>query len=211
MPFNGDPGFDDLKTTAEVEALFNSKFMDAVPMMPNYLKDFKENPVGSLVTMRCYPWVRGKSALLGDSAHAIVPFYGQVMNSCFEDCAALSDYLDQTNNNMAEALEMYQNSRVENGNAIADLALKNFVEMRDWVGQPEFLARKAIEHELSELYAHEYKTQYELVTFADLSYKYAWDMGAKNDALINHIIEHKLEGKFTDRDYMLGLFKDYLS
>jgi kynurenine 3-monooxygenase len=211
MPFNGDPGFDDLKTTEEVEKLFNSKFMDAVPMMPNYLKDFKENPVGSLVTMRCYPWVRGKSALLGDSAHAIVPFYGQGMNSCFEDCAALSDYLDQTNNNMAEALEMYQNSRVENGNAIADLALKNFVEMRDWVGQPEFLARKAIEHELSELYAHEYKTQYELVTFADVSYKYAWDMGAKNDALINHIIEHKLEGKFTDRDYMLGLFKDYLS
>ncbi len=164
-----------------------------------------------MVTIRSFPWVRGKTALLGDSAHAIVPFYGQGMNCCFEDCSDLDFCLGETNNNMSELLEMYQERRVKNANAIADLALKNFTEMRDWVGQPEFLARKAIEHDLSELYKDEYKAQYELVTFADVTYKEAWDRGFENDRLIDRIIEEKLESKITDRPFMLNLFKEYLS
>ncbi len=211
MPFKGDPGFDDLKTRSEIEAFVTEQFPDAVPVMPNVLDDFEKNPVGSLVTIRTFPWLRGKTALLGDSAHAIVPFYGQGMNCCFEDCSDLDFCLGETDNNMMEALEMYQERRVKNANAIADLALKNFTEMRDWVGQPEFLARKAIEHDLSELYKDEYKAQYELVTFADVTYKEAWDRGFENDRLIDRIIEDKLESKIADRPFMLRLFKEYLS
>ena len=175
------------------------------------MNDFKENPVGSLVTIRSFPWFRGKTAMLGDSAHAIVPFYGQGMNCCFEDCEDLDYCLSEMDNDMGKALQLFEDRRVVNANAIADLALKNFVEMRDWVGQPDFLARKTIEHDISELYSDEYKTQYELVTFENVSYKHAWDTGFKNDKLIDRIIADKLESKISDKEFMQSLFKEYLT
>ena len=211
MPFKGEPGFDDLNTEQEISDFMEGQFGDAVPLMPNFMNDFKENPVGSLVTIRSFPWFRGKTAMLGDSAHAIVPFYGQGMNCCFEDCEDLDYCLSEMDNDMGKALQLFEDRRVVNANAIADLALKNFVEMRDWVGQPDFLARKTIEHDISELYSDEYKTQYELVTFENVSYKHAWDTGFKNDKLIDRIIADKLESKISDKEFMQSLFKEYLT
>ncbi|MCC7298328.1 MAG: FAD-dependent monooxygenase [Bacteroidia bacterium] len=211
MPYEGEPGFDDLHTPAQVQELFNKQFPDAVPLMPGLTKDFFENPIGHLATIRCYPWVHNRTALLGDSAHAVVPFYGQGMNCSFEDCIVLDEFIEEFNGDWGLVLDAYQKSRKPNADAIATLAVNNFIEMRDLVGTPEFLHKKHVEHELTELYPELFKSQYELVTFQTSPYKYAFDMGAKNDKLLAHIINGGLESKLTDKPYMEALIKEMLA
>jgi kynurenine 3-monooxygenase len=162
-------------------------------MMPNYVEDFMSNPTGSLVTIRCSPWVNKKFALIGDAAHAVIPFYGQGMNCSFEDVKELDEIIEAHYPNWENIFKNYQEARIKNANAIADLACKNFVEMRDLVGRPEFMRFKKIDNDLCAHYPDLYKSQYELVSFSKTSYKYAQDMGYKNEALIAHIMEHNLD------------------
>jgi len=210
MPFEGKDSFDILKTKEEITTFMNTHFADAVPLMPAMLEEFINNPVGSLVTVKTYPWFKGKSILLGDSAHAIVPFYGQGMNACFEDCTILDDIMTKYLPDWDKVFDEYQKERKPNDDAIADLAIQNFIEMRDSVGNPEFLRKKHIEHELNRLYPNDFDGQYELVTFSHTPYKEALDQGAKNNALLNHIIEHNLENKLEDSKLMLELIKKYV-
>lgn len=210
MPFEGNPGFDDLTSHENVRRLFEKEFPDALALMPGLEKDFFENPIGTLATIRCYPWVKGKTALLGDSAHAVVPFYGQGMNCSFEDCVVLDDFIDMYGGNWNQILDAYQQSRKPDADAIATLAVQNFIEMRDHVGSENFLHRKKIEHELSELYPDLFQSQYELVTFSDKSYSYAFNQGLKNDIILNHIIDNKLESKITDRDFFSNLLDEII-
>ncbi len=211
MPWEGETSFATLNTKERVQSFFQKDFADAVPLMPGLIDDFFGNPTGSLATFRCYPWVKERAVLLGDSAHGIIPFYGQGMNCCFEDCIVLDDFIESCNGDWTKALEGYQQSRKPNSDAIASLAIQNFVEMRDLVGTESFRHRKHVEHDLTELYPDLFKSQYELTTFHTTPYKYALDMGAKNDKLLNHIISKGLESKMNDRAYMEPLIKEMLS
>ena len=193
LPYEGERSFEKLQTPQEIEAFFKQYFADAIPMMPNYVEDFMSNPTGSLVTIRCTPWVNKKFALIGDAAHAVIPFYGQGMNCSFEDVKELDEIIEEHYPNWDNIFKKYQEARIKNANAIADLACKNFVEMRDLVGRPEFMRFKKIDNDLCAHYPEMYKSQYELVSFSKTSYKYAQDMGYKNEALIAHIMEHNLD------------------
>lgn len=186
----GSPSFDELKTRADAERFFNEQFPDAMAMMPTLLDDFQANPESSLVTVRCFPWVaNGKVALIGDAAHAIVPFYGQGMNCGFEDCRVLMACLDHCNEDWTSALELYQQLRKPSGDAIAQLALDNFIEMRDKVADPVFLLRKQIEGYLYATYPDKFIPLYTLVTFSpDVAYDEALRAGREADVLLAEIM-----------------------
>ncbi len=148
---------------------FRDQYLDVVDLMPSLVDDYERNPVGSLVTVRAWPWVRGRVALVGDAAHAIVPFFGQGANCAFEDCIELVDCLDATGSWDA-ALARYQERRKPNTEAIADMALDNFVEMRDKVNSPLFRAKVAAQHALERRLAGRYVSRYELVSFTTTPY-----------------------------------------
>ena len=204
-PFSGPVSFDTLKTKEDVEGFFNTHFADAVPLMPTLVEDFFENPTGSLVTVRCYPWVKGKAALLGDACHAVVPFYGQGMNCAFEDCVVLDECIDAANGDLDKAFDDYQKLRKENADAIADLAIQNFIEMRDLVGDKDFLKYKKVEHNLCELHPDLFQSQYEMVTFTNVPYAVAKTKGAKNTAIVKQIIANGWEQKISDRTFVLDI------
>ncbi|AMS27526.1 hypothetical protein AEM51_11360 [Bacteroidetes bacterium UKL13-3] len=199
--------FDSVKTDADIQQFFEEEFADALPMMPTLIEDYKQNPIGSLVTVKCYPWVKeDKLALMGDAAHAVVPFYGQGMNCSFEDVVVFDNMIEKYGDDWKTIFDEYQKERKPNADAIADLAVQNYYEMADKVGDKHFLHKKHIEHELSELYPDKFKSQYELTTFSLSGYKYAWDMGKKNDALLERIIAEGAEEKIKNPAYMETLW-----
>ena len=209
MPFEGKPGIDDLKTREEITAFFDTHFPNAVPMMPGLVQDYQNNPTGMLTTMRCYPWVNGKNALMGDSAHAIVPFYGQGMNCSFEDCVVLDECIEELGGDWTNVLDAYQKLRKPNADAIANLALQNFVEMRDLVGSDAFLHKKKVEHMLSEKHPDLFVSQYERVTFSTRDYAEALAYGEHNDRVLEAIIQNGWEEKLDDRAFVETLFADH--
>src|ERR1700719_444329 len=147
--FEGPRSFATTKTDDDVRRFFDEEFPDAVPLMPNLLDDFKNNPTGSLVTIRSAPWhYKDKVALVGDAAHAVVPFYGQGMNAAFEDCVVLDECLAQFRDNRERAFAEYFVKRKENADALADLAVDNFIEMRDKTASKIFRAKKKLDHAL---------------------------------------------------------------
>ena len=190
FPFHGTPSFDSVKTNEEVLQFFQEQFPDAVPMMPTLLEDYATNPTASLVTTRIFPWVyKNKSALIGDAAHAIVPFYGQGMNAGFEDCSVLMSCMDQHGEDWDAILTQYQKMRKPNGDAVLQLALYNFIEMRDKVADPEFLERKKIEKDLGLRYPTQFNSIYEMVSFSHIPYSTAWQCIEKQDALLQKIMQ----------------------
>lgn len=195
-PWEGKESFATLNTEAQVHDFFKKVFPDATTMMPTLIEDFFQNPTGSLATIRCYPWVRAdKVALIGDAAHAVVPFYGQGMNCSFEDCVVLDECIEKYAPNWEQIFDNYQRLRKVNADAIADLALQNFIEMRDLVGQPSFLKKKKIEHALTELYPESFQSQYELVTFSNTPYSDALQQGAINDQILEEIMASDIDPK----------------
>ena len=205
MPYDGDVGFDQINSDQEILDFMNTYFADAVPLMPELLNDFKQNPVGSLVTVRCYPWHMKKATLIGDACHAIVPFYGQGMNCAFEDCVELDNCLEEIGD-WDNAMNEYQKRRKPNADAIADLALQNFIEMRDLVGDKDFLNYKKIEHQLCELHPDLFKSQYEMVTFSKVPYSEAMTKGAQNTQRVYDLIASNHEDKITDRSFVADWF-----
>ncbi len=171
MPFEGKDSFAELSTPEAVEAFFQKNFASAYPLMPTLLEDFFHNPTASLITTRIDPWIFGdKSLLIGDAAHAIVPFYGQGMNAGFEDVRVLSELLEKHNDDWATVMPEYSRKRKPNGDAVGSLALQNFVEMRDKVADPDFLQRKKREKELTLRYPALFKSVYEMVSFSHTPY-----------------------------------------
>ncbi|RYD59527.1 MAG: FAD-dependent monooxygenase [Sphingobacteriales bacterium] len=197
LPFEGDISFEKLKTEADVKAFFEQYFPNAVPMMPTLMEDFFGNPTSSLITTHINPWHYGdKSALIGDAAHAIVPFYGQGMNAGFEDCTVLSGLMDIYADDWATILKTYQQKRKPNGDAVAQLALLNFVEMRDKVADPVFLERKKIEKELGKRYPDQFISVYEMVSFSHTPYHTAMSCIQAQDQLLQKIMS---EGNFFEQ------------
>lgn len=212
MPFDGNPGIDQLKTDLEIKQFFQEHFSDAVPLMPGLVEDYQNNPTGMLVTVRCYPWAKNQVALLGDAAHAVVPFYGQGMNCSFEDCLVLDNLIGEgrPTDSWTEILHRYELKRKPNADAIANLALQNFVEMRDLVGSPAFLHRKKVEHALSTHYPDKFTSQYERTTFSTRDYAEAWEYGGKNDKVLDAIINNGWESRLEERDFIEHLLDEML-
>ncbi|MEM7230268.1 MAG: NAD(P)/FAD-dependent oxidoreductase [Planctomycetota bacterium] len=174
-PFQGDHGFDAIRSRDDVKPFFEKYYGDAVPIMPTLVDDYETNPVSSLVTVRCAPWHRGDQVLiLGDAAHAIVPFYGQGMNAAFEDCAALDALIEQRITNgtgdWTQLIETFSRQRVPNANAIADMALTNFIEMRDHVGSRWFRFKKRVEKVLHRAFPGSFMPLYNMVSFSNIPY-----------------------------------------
>lgn len=170
-PFEGPNGFAALRTESDIRSYFNEHFRDAVPLMPTLVEDFQHNPVGSLVTVRCGPWnYKDKAILLGDAAHAVVPFYGQGANASFEDCVVLMECLAARPNDRAAALADFYLKRKEHADALANLAIENFVEMRDKTGSRLFLMRKKSEKLLHKVFPNWYLPLYGMVTFSRTPY-----------------------------------------
>lgn len=208
FPFEGNPSFSAIKTEADAKQFFETQFPDALQLMPTFAEDYFKNPTSSLVTVKCFPWIyEDKSFLIGDAAHAIVPFYGQGMNAGFEDCRILMEIMDASSSkSWNEILPVYQQARKKNGDAVADLALQNFIEMRDLVADPLFLARKKIEKQLGLLYPTQFNSVYEMVSFSNTSYHFAISCQKAQDKLLQKIMD---EGDF-ETNINLPEFKNSL-
>lgn len=189
FPFEGEQSFASLSNDALVKKFFQETFPDAVPHMPTLVQDYNSNPTSSLVTIRCSPWVRNNTFVIGDAAHAMVPFYGQGMNAGFEDCRILDEMLNTHGEDWATALNAFQNVRKEDADAITQLAFDNFVEMRDLVADPAFLLRKQIEAKLHDLHPRHWIPLYSMVTFNDnIRYSDAYRLGKKQQAIMDEVM-----------------------
>lgn len=170
-PTHGTASFASLGSPAAIERHFAIHYPDLPPLAPNLVDDYQHNPVGVLGTVRCVPWqVNGKVGLLGDAAHAIVPFYGQGANCAFEDVVELDRCLDECGDNWSDALPLYESRRQGNAEAIAQMALANFVEMRDKVASPLFQIARRMEHAVEQALPGRYVSRYELVSFSTTPY-----------------------------------------
>ena len=203
FPYDGETSFATLNTKEKVRSFFEKTFTDAASLMPTLEEDFFNNPTGSLVTVKCFPWIReNKFALIGDAAHAIVPFFGQGMNCGFEDCAVLNSLIEKHQDNWAEILPEYQSLRKPDGDAIADLALNNFAEMRDKVADPKFLLQKKIESAFSKKYPDKWIPLYSQVTFSpQIRYSEALINGQRQEAIMKEIMAMPdIENKWQDEE-----------
>lgn len=190
LPFEGENKWDDFKTREDVQRFFEKEFPDAIPLMPTLLDDWFTNPTSSLVTVKCFPWTfDNKLALIGDAAHAIVPFYGQGMNCGFEDCVVLNELMEKHQDNWDQIMPAYQQLRKPDGDAIADLAIMNFVEMRDRTADPKFLLQKKIEARFNEKYPDKWIPLYTMVTYSPhIRYSTALHEGLRQETIMQKIM-----------------------
>ncbi|MEM8582618.1 MAG: NAD(P)/FAD-dependent oxidoreductase [Bacteroidota bacterium] len=186
-PYDGEAGFNNLKDRDARMAFFEKYYPSLLPYIPHLHQEYETNPTATLGTIRCYPWqAYGRTVIMGDAAHAIVPFYGQGMNASFEDVRVFDELLETHGNDWSKLLYEFQETRKPNGDAIADLALENFIEMRDKVDDANFRHKRMIEMQL-EREKTDYYSKYSLVTFRpDLSYAEARQRGlAQDEFLLN--------------------------
>lgn len=170
-PLRGPNGFESIRTDEEILRFFTEHFPDAVPLMPTLVADYKRNPTGSLVTIHCSPWhCSDRALLIGDAAHAIVPFYGQGMNCAFEDCSVLADCIRRLGPDWKKIFESFAAQRKPNADAIAEMALDNFIEMRDKTASRLFRAKKRIEHALQGAFPNWFTPLYDLISFSTMPY-----------------------------------------
>ncbi|HLM62363.1 MAG TPA: NAD(P)/FAD-dependent oxidoreductase, partial [Pyrinomonadaceae bacterium] len=188
LAHTGENSFEQLHDEKSLLEFFEMNFADAIPLMPTLTEDFFTNPTGNLGTIKCFPWnVGGKSLLLGDSAHAVVPFYGQGMNASFEDCRILNELIGQHGTEWEKVFDQYGAIRKENTDAIAEMAEENFYEMRDAVANPVFVRKRELETKLEHEFP-DYFSKYSMVTFReDLPYSVAAQKGNAQDKLLMEI------------------------
>jgi kynurenine 3-monooxygenase len=194
LPFEGSKVcFDKIKDERDLETVFRAYFDDVFQLMPNLKTEFFKNPTAALINVECYPWVQGNSLLIGDASHAMVPFYGQGMNCGFEDCYILNELIEKLGTNSWELVfEKFQKKRKPDTDAICQLAMDNFIEMRDSVADPKFQLRKRIEAKLHELYPKEWIPLYTMVTFSDMGYAEAYAQGKLQDAIMDKVMDNPL-------------------
>ncbi|MCU0328616.1 MAG: FAD-dependent monooxygenase [Chitinophagales bacterium] len=176
VPYEGENAFDDLTNQDEVKAYFETYFSDVIPLMPNLVEDFFRNPTASLVVTKSNPWQVQNFLLMGDAAHAVVPFFGQGMNCGFEDVRIFDDMLDEVND-FDKVFAAFTSVRKENADAIAQMALDNFIEMRDKVADKTFIRYKKIENLLLNSPLYDYQSMYQMVSFTDKPYVQAYRAG----------------------------------
>ncbi len=187
LPFEGPLSFDSLRTAKAVLSFFKAQFPDALALMPDLAEQFFANPTGAMITVKCGRWSVGdKALLLGDAAHAIVPFYGQGMNCGLEDCSVLDETIEERlpRGGWQAVFERFTELRKPEADAIADMAVENFIEMRDRVADPRFRLEKEVEHLLEARFPGRYIPRYTLVTFTRLPYSLAQRAGAVESRML---------------------------
>jgi len=186
--------FDNLVTEEKIIEFFKKDFPDALSLIPDVLKEFENNPTGKLGTIKCYPWsYKGNTLLLGDSSHAIVPFYGQGMNASFEDVYVFDNVLNQFEGDWLTVFSEFQKQRKIDTDAIADLAIDNYYEMRDHVANPLFKEKRIVEMNLEKYFPTEYFSKYSLVTFNEyIGYNEAMTKGRAQDKVLLKMAENPM-------------------
>ncbi len=204
MPFDGHKqSFNAMKSKEEVDQFFQTTFPDFYEMMPNIADAWEDHPLSSLAIMRSYPWHHGKVAMMGDAAHATVPFYGQGMNGGFEDCTVLWNLMQKHGENWGTIFEEYSRDRKQDGDALQDLSLHNYYVMRDYVADPKFLLRKKIEAKFSERYPDLWIPLYSQVTFSEIRYSDALKKGKEQDKIMNKVMEiPDIEARWESEEVM---------
>lgn len=191
LPFEGENSFARLNQPEDVEAFFRVHFADALEFMPKLTENFFANPVGSMVTIKCDSWHHANRALLlGDAAHAIVPFFGQGLNCSFEDCTVLLSLIDIHGPDWPVVFHEFESARKANTDAIADLAIENFVEMRDRVADPKFLFKKKAELALEAKFPGHFVPKYAMVTFHRTPYAVAASRGRIQERILAELCDH---------------------
>jgi kynurenine 3-monooxygenase len=189
--------FDKLKSKEQVDQFFKKVFPDFHKLMPNIADVWEDHPLSSLAIIRCYPWTHSKTALMGDAAHATVPFYGQGMNCGFEDCTAMWELMQTYPDDWPTVFEQYQQIRKPEGDGVQDLSLHNYHVMRDYVGDPKFLLQKKFERRIEQLYPEKYTPLYAQVSFSNIPYSVALQNGkAQNAYILNIMDQHNIEALF---------------
>lgn len=189
MPYENDQyAFDQLTSRAKVEHFFQEVFPDFYAMMPSVADAWEDHPLSSLAIVRCKPWHAGKVALMGDAAHATVPFYGQGMNAGFEDCRIMFELLEKHQEDWSAVFEEYSQVRKPDGDALQDLSLDNYLVMRDYVADPSFILRKKIEAKFSEMHPDRWMPLYSQVTFSNIRYSEAYRQGQVQNAIMDAVM-----------------------
>lgn len=202
LGWEGKESFEKLQSDGDIETFFQTYFADLIPHIPDYKEQFKANPSSSLMMVKCKPWNYGNQVLLmGDAAHAIVPFYGQGMNAGFEDCYILYKLLEENEMDFEKMIPIFAKNRQADGEAIADLAMRNFVEMRDLTADPEFLFRKKVERLALESFPEKWIPLYSMVTFTNTPYFKAKTEGEKQDIIMNQVLDKTIRiGKADEKE-----------
>ena len=184
-PYEGEAGFNTLNSKEKLKTFFEKYYPSLLPYIPHLYEEYFENPVGTLGTIKCYPWqAYGKTLIMGDASHAIVPFYGQGMNSSLEDVRIFDEVIEEYGTDWSKVFSTFQDKRKANADAIADLAIDNFSEMRDHVDDVAFMRKRKIEMQLEQAFP-DYYSKYSLVTFQPkLSYEQAMKQGRKQGQLL---------------------------
>lgn len=205
MPFdNHEHCFNNLTSKEKVTEFFKQVFPDFYEMMPTVADEWDRHPLSSLAIIRCFPWTSGNIALIGDAAHATVPFYGQGMNAGFEDCTVLWGLMQKHNENWNEIFKEYEIVRKPNGDAVQDLSVQNYLVMRDRVADKDFLLLQKIERRINFLYPDSYFPLYSMVSFTNIEYKTALTKGNEQEEMIKKLIadnginEHTSEEKIDE-------------
>ena len=188
MPFEGEKSFEQLKTRAQVDGFFKETFPDFYELMPEVGDAWEDHPLSSLAITRCYPWHHGKCALMGDAAHATVPFYGQGMNAGFEDCTVMNDLMIKHNHDWEKIFAEYSPLRKPDGDGLQDLSLHNYHVMRDYVADPKFLLQKKIEARFSDRHPEKWLPLYSMTTFSEFRYSEAWKEGQRQQAIMDEVM-----------------------
>jgi kynurenine 3-monooxygenase len=188
MPYEGKHSFAALDSDERIDAFFKEIFPDFYEMIPNLIENYHSHPLSDLVIIRCFPWVRNRTCIMGDASHAIVPFYGQGMNSGFEDCSVMNELIDRFEHDWDEILPRFEVLRKPDADAIAELAMRNYVEMRDLVGDPQFLLQKKIEAKIHEKHPDKWTPLYTQVTFSHTRYSEALAEGKRQDRIMAEIM-----------------------
>lgn len=190
MPFdNHEYCFNNLTSKEKVTTFFKEMFPDFYEMMPEVADTWENHPLSSLAIIRCFPWTHQKFALMGDAAHATVPFFGQGMNCGFEDCSVMWNLMQQHKEDWATIFKEYEIMRKPNGDAVQDLSLQNYIVMRDKVADPDFLLLQKIERRINYLYPQSYFPLYSMVSFTDIEYSVAFQKGNEQEQMIKQLIE----------------------
>ena len=202
FPFAGEQSFEQLNKEEKVSSFFERTFPDIITLIPDLTNQFFHNPASSLVTVKCFPWIReDKFALIGDAAHAIVPFFGQGMNCGFEDCRVVDELIEQNGDDWHTILQAYQKLRKPDGDAIADLAINNFIEMREKTADPSFLLQKKIEARLHQKYPEQWIPAYTQVTFSPhIRYSEALKRGQHQEAIMAEVMKMDAIGEKWDSE-----------
>lgn len=190
MPYHGACSFEQLDTESKVTEFFKAHFDDVIKDMPELLTEFFKNPTSSLVTIKCEPWTSfDKVALIGDAAHAIVPFYGQGMNVGFEDITVLNQLIEKHGDNWKAIFENYQTERKPNADAVAELSYRNFIEMSSKTADEKFILRKNIEKRFAAKYPDKWMPLYSRVTFSTDPYSHALEQGDFQKSIMDKVME----------------------